>query len=280
MATLRESLIEAIGHDSLPYRLRVSSMVLLFILLTGLADYYVSAVNLFILYTLAVVFASLFLGWSQGILMSILASLMNFFTNQKYLDNSGLALLMVNLSIDLVLFLLVAFMVAQLKAALLREQAAARRDYLTGLGNRRFFMERIKERNSLFENEYSLCYMDIDHYNDIIEREGLGRGDELVKVAARFIRQRYPEVYRYDEDRFVIALNEIDGQTALAKMGELKDELQAEFARRNRPLTFSVAIVMVTRKGFQVADILSALFKIVNLLKVEGGDRIKYHFMQ
>lgn len=254
----------------------LSVLCYLFIFLTGICDYFIESINVFIFYTFLVVFASLFISKSSGIIASVFAATSNFFTNKKFLMYDNIAIIYFDFLVDLALFLFISFLVYQLRKALLREKKISRRDFLTGLGNRRFFMEKLNEKNYNFQNEYSVCYMDIDLFNTFLEERGMPEADRMIKTAAKFIKARYPNVFRFEEDRFMIVFNENDGYTAFTKMSELKKDLQLYLARHNLSITFSVGIVFVSKEGFKITRILSVLFKVIQKIKQENGNQIKY----
>ena len=118
--------------------------------------------------------------------------------------------------------------------------------------------------------------MDIDLFNTFLEERGMPEADRMIKTAAKFIKARYPNVFRFEEDRFMIVFNENDGYTAFTKMSELKKDLQLYLARHNLSITFSVGIVFVSKEGFKITRILSVLFKVIQKIKQENGNQIKY----
>jgi diguanylate cyclase (GGDEF)-like protein len=247
------------------------------IILTGLIDYHVSSVNLFIFYTFLVVFASLFLSTADGIVSGILSASLNFITNSKYLEYHSPFTLVINYTIDLALFMFIILIVVQLRYAFLREKNLARTDYLTGLKNRRFLMENLSLRNNSFLTEYSIFYIDLDRFYSFIEDYGLARADDMVKKTARFLKQYYKDIYRFEENRFIILMDEKEGQkSALSKMQILKNELQIELTKQNLPTTFSVGIAYVTKPGIKITNIILSLFKLIQSIKKEGGNQVKY----
>jgi diguanylate cyclase (GGDEF)-like protein len=183
--------------------------------------------------------------------------------------------------LDFVAFVLMVLFISQLKKAFFKEKNLARVDFLTGLGNRRSLMEKLSEKNILFAREYSVCYIDIDNFYSFIEDFGLIASDQMIRKVALFLKKNYKEIYRYEENRFIIIIDEKDGgKTAFSKMSILKNELQMELFKQKTPVTISVGIVLVSQSGIKISAIITALFKLVQEIKKEGGNQVKYTILK
>lgn len=88
----------------------------------------------------------------------------------------------------------------------------ARTDYLTGLLNRRAFMERLESENSRAQREnkpLSLIVMDIDHFKMVNDSYGHQVGDLVLQELAATISRTcrlYDFVGRYGGEEFIICL--------------------------------------------------------------------------
>ncbi|MBZ2187794.1 GGDEF domain-containing protein [Alcanivorax sp. JB21] len=100
----------------------------------------------------------------------------------------------------------------QLQDAMARLEEVAIRDSLTGLFNRRHFMERIEEEMARAErqgNPLHLALIDLDHFKKINDTWGHQAGDQvLVRFAetARNTLRRSDLIARYGGEEFVILL--------------------------------------------------------------------------
>lgn len=100
----------------------------------------------------------------------------------------------------------------QLQDAMTRLEEVAIRDSLTGLFNRRHFMERIEEEMARAErqgNPLHLALIDLDHFKKINDTWGHQAGDQvLVRFAetARSALRRSDLIARYGGEEFVILL--------------------------------------------------------------------------
>ncbi|MDB5796415.1 MAG: diguanylate cyclase [Paucimonas sp.] len=104
----------------------------------------------------------------------------------------------------------------QLHAELLR---AARYDELTGLPNRRLFLDRMRSalaRCRRKQGRLALLYIDIDNFKGINDTMGHSAGDQLLREVARRLQRSVREadtVSRLGGDEFVVILEEIHGLT-------------------------------------------------------------------
>jgi len=89
---------------------------------------------------------------------------------------------------------------------------AALHDTLTGLGNRRFLMECLKdetERASRKAQPYAVGILDVDHFKRINDHFGHEAGDQALCVIARAIRgalREYDQCGRWGGEEFLIVL--------------------------------------------------------------------------
>ena len=93
---------------------------------------------------------------------------------------------------------------------------AASRDPLTGLWNRRHFLDLLdkarqqKRRNDV---DYSLLILDADHFKNINDQFGHDKGDEVLVLLARTLENRVREtdsVCRWGGEEFIILLPQTD----------------------------------------------------------------------
>ncbi|REK77691.1 sensor domain-containing diguanylate cyclase [Paenibacillus paeoniae] len=101
-------------------------------------------------------------------------------------------------------------------------EAMAWIDPLTGLGNRRFFQEKLLATLASYrENEelFSLFIMDIDHFKKINDTYGHPVGDLVLTNLARLLQSMSREndiVARYGGEEFVAILPDTDQETAIS----------------------------------------------------------------
>jgi diguanylate cyclase (GGDEF)-like protein len=110
------------------------------------------------------------------------------------------------------------------------------RDALTGLGNRRYFEERLSQEMSLCRRKpgrrFSLMLLDLNDLKRINDEDGHAAGDEAIKRAATFLRNSLREhdvVCRLGGDEFAVILRELGP----AECAQLLTRLRADLATAN-----------------------------------------------
>lgn len=102
------------------------------------------------------------------------------------------------------------------------------RDYLTGLYNRRFFMERFHEElawSSRYAEPISLMMLDIDYFKKINDTYGHGCGDEILKQIANTMSSELrieDVVARYGGEEFIILLPNTNAEGVLTAAEKLR----------------------------------------------------------
>lgn len=120
----------------------------------------------------------------------------------------------------------VEFLVIQEKLALekslkARMEAQARTDYLTGVFNRRHFVElaeRELERARRFHRPFALLMIDVDHFKRLNDTRGHGAGDVALQALARVIGEnlrRNDILGRLGGEEFAVVLVEADEPEAI-----------------------------------------------------------------
>ncbi|MFO0691790.1 MAG: EAL domain-containing protein [Myxococcota bacterium] len=160
-------------------------------------------------------------------------------------------------------------------------------DSLTGLGNRRLFIDRLKLATQRAREEggsVALLYIDIDRFKEVNDSLGHGAGDELLKaVATRFRSQMLswaekPEraesfVARLSGDEFaIVALNYGDAaEVQRLAQGVLDGMVQpVPFEGRTIPCSASVGVSLLPDHGLDVEDLVKAADAALYVAK-EGG---------
>ncbi len=156
-------------------------------------------------------------------------------------------------------------------------------DPMTGLYNRRVFMERLEERATQFERygtPVSLVILDVDHFKSVNDTYGHDFGDTVLVGLARLLRDKVRQgidlVARFGGEEFVLLLPETQGPAA-ARMAERLRAAFAEFAfdHASGPKRFSASfgIAELTR-GEDVTGLLKRADDALYRSKHEGRNRV------
>lgn len=138
-----------------------------------------------------------------------------------------------------------------LKKAIARLQvyrAMAYRDPLTGLWNRRYFEERLKEefsrsRRAGAGRRFSVAIIDINGFKDINDQHGHQTGDALLKWVSEFLSahlRTHDVPCRTGGDEFMLLLPDLSEADCAPVIARLRDQLAQ--ANIGRPIPVSLSI--------------------------------------
>lgn len=139
-------------------------------------------------------------------------------------------------------------------------QQQAQVDGLTGLTNREFFHQKLRERLAL-EERSALLYVDLDEFKKVNDSAGHDAGDALLKEVAERLRacvQRCETVARLGGDEFAVLLAVGAGTAdAAAVAGRILQAVQAPIvvAGTERRVSASIGIALIPADG-STADLL------------------------
>lgn len=156
-------------------------------------------------------------------------------------------------------------------------QELARRDPLTGLGNRMSFDDGIQEmvrRAAETHERLSLAVIDIDNFKTVNDTYGHLAGDAVLVALARQIRSEVRQTdlaARLGGEEFVVLL----ANTDMAAAAVVMDRIRAGFAQLAdaRGTTFSAGIASVERHPSAQA-LLAAADEALYIAKRAGKDRV------
>ncbi len=132
----------------------------------------------------------------------------------------------------------------------------ARTDPLTGLMNRRAFLEEIERHASRLDREKqpgTLLFADLDHFKPVNDQLGHETGDQVLRRTAALLRKTFRPtdlVARLSGDEFAVWLNGADHMTAAERAEHLRDVAPRELAEVTGPdgPRLSMSIGIATRE--------------------------------
>lgn len=173
----------------------------------------------------------------------------------------------------------------------LREQMErqATSDELTGLGNRRFLMDRLEleaARAIRYDEPMTLVLVDVDRMTHVNETHGQEKGDEVIKRVAEIVQEqiRTSDIAgRYGGEEFMVLCPHTDRANAqfLAerlrrRVSELHFSGEIEGEVTDFGVTVSVGLVTVTgHNEFDVEAILHAAEQALESAKTGGMNRVR-----
>lgn len=139
-----------------------------------------------------------------------------------------------NSAVRLLAFAIVAFLLAELRTLLKRQQELARTDTLTGLLNRTGFFERANIATtsaSRYGYSIAIAYMDLDGFKALNDTLGHQQGDAALKAVGTLLHESSRDsdvVARIGGDEFVVMLPNTNLAGARAYFEKIQAELQLE----------------------------------------------------
>lgn len=124
-------------------------------------------------------------------------------------------------------------------------------DGLTGLYNRRYFMERLKEdfsRTRRFYTPLSLAMIDIDHFKRVNDQYGHQAGDQVLVRLASIFKNKIRSIdiiARYGGEEFILLLPHTEMNEAILAVKRIKKQIEVTdfyFKRERIHITVSFGI--------------------------------------
>ncbi|MGV2828910.1 GGDEF domain-containing protein [Myxosarcina sp. GI1(2024)] len=189
---------------------------------------------------------------------------------------------LLNTIVRLVFFLTITYLIAALKASYQREKNLAQTDGLTGIINRRYFLNLLRQELNLalrYEKIFTLAYLDLDNFKMVNDRFGHDRGDELLRLVARTTLQtiRQTDIFaRLGGDEFALLLPETEFKDAQIALQRLQTKLLAAMERHSFPITFSIGAVTFLKPTNSVDEIIQKADALMYRVKKSGKDNLKH----
>jgi diguanylate cyclase (GGDEF)-like protein len=163
----------------------------------------------------------------------------------------------------------------------------ARRDPLTGLGNRRALqedLELLEARVARYGHRYCMALLDIDHFKAYNDTYGHQAGDSVLQAVAGELKAQAragDALYRYGGEEFLCIFPEqslATGTIAAQRMrGGLESQGIPHVGNDGGVLTLSAGLaVMDPSKGRSVAEVLKEADEALYRAKELGRNRIEY----
>jgi diguanylate cyclase (GGDEF)-like protein len=170
----------------------------------------------------------------------------------------------------------------QERKALLELERLAATDDLTGLTNRRRFLELAEAELNRFrrsQNKFSLLMIDFDHFKEINDRYGHPAGDEILRQFAHrasTTKRSSDCVGRLGGEEFVVLLPETGSAGATAFANRLRTncaQIELPFPETALHITISIGIAEIRAEDSSVYEILQRADEALYLAKNNGRDR-------
>jgi diguanylate cyclase (GGDEF)-like protein len=156
----------------------------------------------------------------------------------------------------------------------------SRLDELTGLFNRRYFEECLKDeisRHSRYGDALSLFMLDLDNYKNYNDLYGHPAGDILLNQIGKIIKSSLRNVdkaFRYGGDEFVVILPQTNKDDAYVVAERVQGQLAEEMKKKGINVTCSVGLSSYPADGVVTTELVDVADTALYYAKRTGGNRI------
>lgn len=155
-------------------------------------------------------------------------------------------------------------------------------DPLTGVYNRRFFVERLNQeirRTNRYGDTFCVIMLDLDHFKSINDTFGHNKGDEVLIGTANTIKARIrvtDVLARWGGEEFVILLPSTDLKGAIVLANDIRERLRQQDFSIGRKVTCSFGVYEYSL-GDTVDTMMTKVDSLLYQAKAAGRDCIKCH---
>jgi diguanylate cyclase (GGDEF)-like protein len=252
------------------------------IALLSILDYITGyEISFALFYLIPTSFVAWYSGFRAGAVIAVLSAISWQFVN--YVAGETFSNPMIpywNAATRLGFFLVVIYLLGELKSTIEIERKLSRTDDLTGALNRRAFYELVKAeilRHQRYHTPFAISYLDIDNFKTINDRFGHSAGDRVLRNVVEIVKANLratDSVARFGGDEFAILLLETNYETTCSALERLMDALLCEMERNDWAVTFSVGGVVCTTAPESVDELIQGADRLMYRVKNAGKNNI------
>jgi diguanylate cyclase (GGDEF)-like protein len=240
--------------------------------------------NLTLAYLLPVWFAAWFLGAAGGVAIAIAGTIAwwsaEAATRTYYAPRPAIQVL--NVAAQLVLFAAAAVLLSALRKGGARASVLARTDSLTGLLNRRGFLEVARReiaRSARSGRPLTVALVDVDGFDEVNDLRGQDAGDHLLGGLATALRSAMRAVdasARLGGDEFAMLLPDADVESIESVLDRLRLVLMQAAAEKGAPVTVSLGAATFSRPPSSLDEMLRAAGRMLHDAKASGRSAVRH----
>lgn len=275
--------IKVVNYLEQQSKLSILTTGLLLIFIIGTIDYFVIIdFSLSIFYLLPIVLVAWFAGFWYGLVISIVSLcswLLNDFTITRFYYPY---FRFWNTIVRFIFFSTIIYLLAALKTSYEREKHLAQTDALTGITNRRYFLNLLEHELNIslrYNRTFTIVYFDIDNFKTVNDRFGHAKGDELLKLVANTATQTIRQVdifARLGGDEFALLMPETNFRASQTALQRLRNQLSAATERYSLPVTYSFGAITFVKPLNSVDEIIRNVDGLMYEVKNSSKNDIKH----
>jgi len=177
-------------------------------------------------------------------------------------------------------FIFITILIIHLRQALSKERHFSRTDLLTGLVNKRGFIEQAGPMVTLLHRHrrpVTLAYFDLDNFKIANDTLGHAYGDDLLRTAAKiFLRSvRMSDICcRVGGDEFIVLMPETTVPSAYSVLERIRFDIAEHESFKRSGVTASIGAFNSNKAPAHIEKIISQADKVMYRVKGEGKNRV------
>ncbi|MCK6620751.1 MAG: GGDEF domain-containing protein [Calditrichaceae bacterium] len=183
---------------------------------------------------------------------------------------------------EFLLFLVSMALLLKLKSSYERERQLSRIDPLTGLANRRFFLELTKIEQDWcrrHQKPLTIAYLDVDNFKTVNDTRGHQAGDALLKEIARTITENVRSLdiaARLGGDEFVVMFPELEAERVRMVLDRFLNHLRTRMRAGSWPVTFSIGAVTYYDLDHSLEEMITQSDQLMYEAKKAGKNTLRH----
>ena len=182
-------------------------------------------------------------------------------------------------------FAIVGWLIRTLRGRLRLEQSLSLTDMLTGLANKRAFIEsgnRMLANAVRQEQPVAVAFIDLDNFKNVNDSRGHAEGDLVLQAVSASLRGALRAgdlLARLGGDEFVMVLANADGKHVAQLLGRIRDRTNQCMQQHAWPVTLSIGAVVYQVAPPDLQDAVQRADGLMYAAKRGGKDRVHVEYL-
>ena len=172
--------------------------------------------------------------------------------------------------------------ITKLESALLVAKQEVKEDYLTHVATRRALsneLERVEDAFARYKVDYTLCFIDIDHFKNVNDNYGHEAGDVILSTVGKILRKYIRQVDfagRYGGEEFLVILPSTDLAQGIHFAEKIRNVIeQFKFLYKNERISVTISCGVAQRSQYaSKEEVLNAADTLLYKAKECGRNQV------